>query len=193
MNAGTLEAADTAALPGYATPGKITASNGAMLAVSAGGNGWTATDISALLSSNSGGFSSGSIFGFDTSGGSLTYDANIVGSIGLDKLGGYALILSGSNTYSGGTVVEAGTLILDSGAAIGTGTCLIVGANASSIFNAAAADLPEASTISPVPEPSTWSLFAAALIAGLLIGYQRRPVATASDARAGDRPWKSVI
>ena len=36
VNAGTLQAAGTAALPGYATPGKITTRNGGVLAVSGG-------------------------------------------------------------------------------------------------------------------------------------------------------------
>ena len=84
---GTLEAAGTAALPGYAMQGAITVGNGAVLAVSAGGSGWTAAGISLLLGSNSGGFASGSALGIDTTGGSLAYGGNLNGNLGLVKLG----------------------------------------------------------------------------------------------------------
>ncbi len=87
VNAGTLEAAGTAALPGYATQGAITVGKGAVLAVSAGGSGWTAAGISLLLGSNSGGFASGSALGIDTTGGSLAYGGNLNGNLGLVKLG----------------------------------------------------------------------------------------------------------
>ena len=119
VNAGTLQAAGTAAVPGYATPGTITVGSGAVLAVSAGGGGWAAADISTLLSSNGSGFASGSSLGIDTSGGSLSYNSNIAGSMGLTKLGGNMLILTGSNTYPGQTVVTAGTLQIGNGGASG--------------------------------------------------------------------------
>ena len=110
VNAGTLEAAGTASLPDTGLAGKITVANSGTLAVSTGGNGWTAAGISTLLSSNGTGFASGSILGVDTSGGSLSYTLNIAGSMGLTKLGGNTLLLTGTNTYSGGTAVDAGTL-----------------------------------------------------------------------------------
>jgi fibronectin-binding autotransporter adhesin len=108
--AGTLEAASTGSLPGYTTAGTIIVGSGAMLAVSAGGNDWTAAGIGTLLGSNGGGFASGSTLGIDTSGGSLSFDTTISGSMGLAKLGGSSLILTGSNTYSGPTLLSAGTL-----------------------------------------------------------------------------------
>ncbi len=120
VDAGTLEAAGTAALPSYATAGKVAVASGATLAVSAGSSGWTAAGISTLLSSNGSGFASGSIFAIDTSGGSLSCNSNIVGSMGLAMLGGNTLVLTGSNTYAGPTVVTAGTLQVGGGGNSGT-------------------------------------------------------------------------
>ncbi len=110
ISSGTLQVAASGALPGYATPGTITAARGGMLAVSAGGSGWTAAGIGTLASSNSGGFASGSWLGIDTTGGSLTCNSNIAGSMGLAKLGGNTLVLAGSNTYAGPTTISQGTL-----------------------------------------------------------------------------------
>ena len=72
ISSGTLQVTGSGALPGYGTPGQVTAARGGMLAVSAGGNGWTAAGIGTLLSSNSSGFASSSWLGIDTTGGSLT-------------------------------------------------------------------------------------------------------------------------
>lgn len=49
------------------------------------------------------------------------------GTISLTKADGGLWILSGLNTYSGGTTLSAGTLILNSTSAIGTGTLTITG------------------------------------------------------------------
>ncbi|MGO9111612.1 MAG: beta strand repeat-containing protein [Thermoguttaceae bacterium] len=176
VNAGTLEVANTASLPGYAASGKITTANGAVLAVSAGGSGWTAAGISTLLTSNGTGFASGSILGIDTSGGSLSYNSNIAGSMGLEKLGGNALILSGSNNYRGSTTVNAGTLVVTSDSALPNGTSLSVGAGGTLIFDpsqAGAAPITSlaASQIDPLPEPGTFVLFAAAVCGAAV--YQR--------------------
>jgi autotransporter-associated beta strand protein len=135
VNVGTLEASTTAALSNYTAPGQITIATGATLAVAAGGSGWTAAGISWLLSNNSGGFSGGSTFGVDTSGGSLSC-TNIAGRMGLATLGGNALVLTGASTYSGPTLVTAGTLQIGNG---GTGASISgtsgVTDNGSLVFN----------------------------------------------------------
>jgi autotransporter-associated beta strand protein len=113
VKAGTLQATSTASLPGYATAGKISVSNGGMLAVSAGGSGWTSANIASLLSSNGSGFASGSALGIDTTPGNLSYASNIAGSMGVTKLGANTLTLSGSDTYTGPTSINAGSLIVD--------------------------------------------------------------------------------
>ena len=50
---------------------------------------------------------------FDTQGYTLTIGGVISGSGGLAKAGSGTLVLCGSNTYTGGTTVAAGTLKLD--------------------------------------------------------------------------------
>ncbi|MBZ9870548.1 autotransporter-associated beta strand repeat-containing protein, partial [Mesorhizobium sp. BR1-1-9] len=51
----------------------------------------------------------------------LEFEGNVVGAGGLRKRSDGTLILSGTNMYTGGTVVEAGTLIAGSTSAFGTG------------------------------------------------------------------------
>ncbi len=89
------------------------------------------------------------------------------GSQFLRKDGDGTLVLSGTNTFEGGTVVEAGTLVVDSSAALADGSDLIVGN--SSMFSPVTgspvvvggpqeADLP----VAPVPETGTLALLAMA-------------------------------
>jgi autotransporter-associated beta strand protein len=172
INAGTLEVANTGALPGYATPGEISVARGAALAISAGSSGWMANGISAFLASNSGGFASGSILGIDTSGGSLFYNTSITGSMALEKLGGNTLVLNGSDSYSGGATVNAGVLILSKNGALPYGSSLTVGPGATSIFdvsrNAAPACATASTVAAAVPEPGTFALFCVAGIVAAL-------------------------
>ena len=75
------------------------------------------------------------------------------------------MVLSGTNMFDGGTVVEAGTLVVDNSAALADGSDFIVGD--SSLFSPFTgspvvvggpqeADLP----VAPVPEPGTLALLA---------------------------------
>ena len=67
----------------------------------------------------------------NTAAGGLTIGGNIGqsgGSYGITKTGPGTLILSGNNTYSGGTTIDAGTLIVISRGALADGTSLTVGA-----------------------------------------------------------------
>jgi autotransporter-associated beta strand protein len=124
INNGTLQFANTAAMP---ASGTVSVSSGATLAVNAGGTGefgngtsgnGTIGGLLSGLGGQSGGrvsFASGSVLGIDTTnaGGSLTYSGNITNpGLGLIKLGAGTLVLSGANTYSGGTSVTNGTLQL---------------------------------------------------------------------------------
>jgi autotransporter-associated beta strand protein len=88
----------------------------------------TETLLPALANnSTTNGLQPGSFFGFDTTNttlpvvypGSVT-DSN-AGMLGIAKFGANTLSLSGSNTYSGGTRVYAGTLDLTNPSAAGTG------------------------------------------------------------------------
>jgi autotransporter-associated beta strand protein len=91
-------------------------------------------------------------------------DSVISGPGRLIKDGSGELILSGSNSYSGGTYVDAGTFYL-SGSNVPAGSSLTVGAGAASIFNASAAVSPATSSFAvlPVPEPSTLALLSVAV------------------------------
>ena len=65
-------------------------------------------------------------------GGSTTFSGSIegggtLGSLGLVLSGPGTLVLSGSNSYEGGTTVAEGTLIVATGGALPTGTSLTVG------------------------------------------------------------------
>ena len=113
---------------------------------------------------------------------------------------GGTLILSGSNTYTGGTAVYGGTLVVDDSSAIPSGTSLIVGGGATFLFdpsetmsveNASAAEgldplarsaagpaldtaVPSAGLATTVPEPGSFVLLLAALVALGLGRYFRQ-------------------
>ncbi|MGO9108235.1 MAG: autotransporter-associated beta strand repeat-containing protein [Thermoguttaceae bacterium] len=63
----------------------------------------------------------------DTTSGNIGLAGNLTGSGGLTKSGEGLLILSGTNSYSGGTTVTAGTLTVSSKNALPAGTSLTVG------------------------------------------------------------------
>jgi autotransporter-associated beta strand protein len=77
--------------------------------------------------------------------------ANLTGSGALVKEGSGSVVLSGNNTYTGGTLVSAGTLIVDSSDSLPDGSNLTVGANASQVFASLAPKVsPAASAAMPV-------------------------------------------
>jgi autotransporter-associated beta strand protein len=91
---------------------------------------------------------------------------------GLVKNGPGTLILSGDNTYIGGTTVDGGTLVVASDDAIPAGTGLTVGTDGTSLFAPsmsaspvkASPNDPDASTVA-VPEPGAFQL----LLGGALV------------------------
>jgi autotransporter-associated beta strand protein len=76
---------------------------------------------------------------------------------GLEKEGSGTLMLYGSNTYTGGTTVAAGTLVVGSRAAIADGSNLTVGAEGAMFFAATAQAAPLTGR-SAVPEPGTLAI-----------------------------------
>ncbi len=86
------------------------------------------------------------------------------GATALIKTGLGTLVLSGSDSYMGGTQVESGTLVLDGAASLLAGSSLSIGNN----NGAGAVFMPPATsqaTAAPVPEPGTVTLLAIAAIA----------------------------
>jgi autotransporter-associated beta strand protein len=115
--------------------------------------------------------------GSGTIRGAMAYDSStashfsgsIVGagnSLVLNSSSG-TLILSGDDTYTGGTFVDAGALILASNSAMPNNTYLTVGAGGTLIFDPSAASTPittfPSSQINPVPEPTALALLGVAM------------------------------
>jgi len=122
VNSGILQFEGPTLVP---STGSITINVGGTLMVSAGGSGefTNATSgsgsIGGILSTAT--FNSGSSFGIDTSnasGGTLTYAGNITtAGMGLVQAGSGTLVLSGTNTYTGTTLI--GLTSLASGSSTG--------------------------------------------------------------------------
>ena len=117
---GTLVATTASSLPGYATPGKVIVNSGAGLAVTLGN--WANADITSLV--NSGAYSSGSLFGFDTTAGNYTYNGQFTlpAVAGLVKTGPNVLTIAGGNTCAGSVNVLSGILLADFGTGIPSAT-----------------------------------------------------------------------
>lgn len=95
---------------------------GGTLALGMGGAGYyTTADIDALFANTFANVTmdTSAGVGIDTTQGSVTYATSQGGSRALVKLGPNALTLTGTNTYTGGTVVNEGTLIVASDANLG--------------------------------------------------------------------------
>ena len=82
------------------------------------------------------------------------------------------LILGGTNSYGGGTYVEAGTLIANNSGAIPDGSSLTVGAGGVFIFDPTVSATPNAiavgaacpAEVAAVPEPGTLALLLVAAL-----------------------------
>ena len=117
----------------------------------------------------------------------LGISGNISDDSGLRSLtlggdGTGTLILSGTNTYGGGTCVDEGTLIVDNNAAVADGTSLTVGAGGTFVFDptvtssSLGADSRVASSnrVAPVPAPGTLALLGVAGIVAATAAWRRR-------------------
>jgi autotransporter-associated beta strand protein len=104
----------------------------------------------------------------------LTLSGQIVGSSPLVLDGAGTLILSNStNSFSGGTYVNSGTLIIANDGAIPAGSSLTVGASA--LFGTVAPDL-HLADVAAVPEPGTVALFIAGLVTGFGVWQRKKRV-----------------
>lgn len=134
VTTGTLQAAKTASLPGYATAGQVSVASGSTLAFNVGGTGeFAAPDVTSVLAG--GAFATGSGIGFDTTnaaGGTFSAPGLIptpaVAVLNLTKLGSGTLALPVANGFgTGSTTVLAGTLSVTSGVnnTLGTGALFL--------------------------------------------------------------------
>lgn len=115
-------------------PAKITVGNGGILQVRAGGAGFTSAQIGTLLNNlttgvTDNGFRTGSAFSINTSNGAFVLAANITdstgtggGIVGFRKYNANELELTGTNTYSGQTILDSGSLKVSSFNSVSTPT-----------------------------------------------------------------------
>lgn len=141
VDAGTLQFGTQVALynntPANWTAENIIVNSGAVAAFNVGGGDeFTADDLDLLLvmGTEDTGFTSGAFIGIDTTSatGGFTYDSGIANpngganALGLSKLGANTLVLSGANSYTGGTVLNGGTLQLSGAGTLGNGPVTVV-------------------------------------------------------------------
>jgi fibronectin-binding autotransporter adhesin len=179
VQAGTLRWATSYAMP---TSGSVNVASGATLAVNLGGtNEFTSANLTTLMGNTL--FNSGSTLALDTTdaaGGSFTYagalnNGTTGGVMTLAKVGANTLVLSGANTYSGGTDVLAGTLDVKNPASLLDGSSLWVGSNLSAFTGGGVATSAASSGgVSAVPEPGTLALLGALAVCGVAVHRRQR-------------------
>lgn len=124
VSEGSLIPALVTALPGYNSLNKVVFDGGTIVTKIGDGttNGWTTTQVDSLLANAT---KTGGALGIDTANGDLTQwtpftTTNFGSALGLAKLGANALTLNVANTYTGGTLIRNGTIVMDHANALGT-------------------------------------------------------------------------
>ena len=113
---------------------------------------------------------------FDTGATNITVTKAISGTGPLIKSGAGVLILSGTDSYTGGTNVHAGTLYVTNSNALPDGSSLTVGAGAASMFHAPLGSPSQVQTDAPinsVPEPDGLALLGVAVCGAAVYRYVR--------------------
>jgi autotransporter-associated beta strand protein len=124
------------------TAANILSGSGAVLSVSvgSGAGAFASGDLDTLagLGTDSGGFQSGGYLGIDTTNvtGTYTYATNLANpgnstsgtnALGIAKVGSGTLILSGTNTFTGGVLARGGRLLVTATNQVGPGTLVAAG------------------------------------------------------------------
>ena len=121
ISQGALSITSTAALPGWNANGRYSVASGASLAVD---NAVVDGDIATIL--GTGNFVAGARLGFDTTSGNRSYGVVLAntgaGALGLTQIGANTLTLTGVNTYTGDTAINAGTLEIGGAGQLNSGT-----------------------------------------------------------------------
>jgi autotransporter-associated beta strand protein len=110
-----------------------------------------------------------------TAGSSLNISGNFTegtSGMSLSVGGGGVVILSGSNSYTGGTTVTSGTLVLDGASSLLAGSSLSIGSVGDSSGSVVPSRAPIAITV-PAPEPPTLLMLAVAVALAAAL-YRRR-------------------
>ncbi|MES2920426.1 MAG: autotransporter-associated beta strand repeat-containing protein, partial [Verrucomicrobiota bacterium] len=116
VTAGILHAPTTGSLPNFGTLGKVQLTGTSRIGVSSGA--WTAANIDTLLANATFGANTTGL-AIDTTAGDFSYGP-ITGAKSFTKLGSNQLTFSGTNSYTGATFVNAGTLLIDGGSVSST-------------------------------------------------------------------------
>lgn len=135
VSAGTLSFLNTGAKSSSST---VTAAAGAGIGLGVGGAGfYTSANVDSLFANTLTGFTMNatSLVGIDTTAGDFTYATSQSGTKGLVKLGANTLTLSGTQTYTGATQVQNGTLNVTG--VLGSGGGTAVTTSGSGVLNVA--------------------------------------------------------
>ena len=109
--------------------------------------------------------------------GSSSLSGNVSGPGSLTLDGDGQLILSGSNAYTGGTVVSSGSLYVTNPEALPTGMALTVGGGGVVVFDPGVTALPvlaSSAVVKTVPEPPAVALLGVGALAVLAFSRRRR-------------------
>jgi fibronectin-binding autotransporter adhesin len=122
LNGGTLAVGGTGLSANYA-------GGGAAYAFKLGG-GTLQSYGTALTATLNATLTTGTVSTFDTNGLGMSWSGNLTGGGGLNKAGAGTLTLSGTDSYTGGTTISAGTLQLGSAGALPTGQAVTINGGA---------------------------------------------------------------
>jgi autotransporter-associated beta strand protein len=116
-------------------------------------------------------------------GATLSIDGSLVDAAGptaLTKTGAGTLLLTGANTYTGGTTVSDGVLEIGNVNALPAGGSLTIDGTGSVVLSSGlgvssgSGSHPTGLSPAPVPEPGTWALLIGGVIAGLLAWRRKK-------------------